>query len=639
MDRNSILGLLLIFLILVGYSLWMRPSPEEKAREEATLDSLRRENRIQDSIAQITQAMQEQSDPPQSLGSDSLMQPGVIIDSMRADAFGAFSQAAQGTESFVDVETELLQLTFTTRGGRIFRAGLAEFRSYDSLPLTLIGGDSTYFQYSFFSGNRLINTGDLYFKPFINGQPYDPAEGTLKVSGQDSVRISMRAYPNLDTANPESAYIEFAYTLTGNNYMFGYDVRLYGLEQVMDARGKYLTLDWGSRLRQQEKSLENERIVTTVYYKFANESVDRLTERKDAKESLRNRLKWIAFKQQFFSMVLIADDAFLNADVSSQTETGEGKYLKTLKSTIDVPFEDVRDHTISMAMYIGPNKFKTLKRFDLELEEMIPLGWGILSWINMYAVIPVFDFLEGFDLNYGIIILLLTIFLKIILFPIAYKTYVSSAKMRILRPEVEEINEKFPKKEDALKKQQATMDLYRKAGVNPMSGCIPMLLQLPILIALFRFFPASIELRQQAFLWAEDLSSYDSVLDLPFNIPFYGDHVSLFTLLMTISTIIYTRMNNQMMSTGNQLPGMKTMLYLMPIMFLGFFNSYASGLSYYYLLTNLITFAQMYIFRLVINEDKLHARIQANKKKPVKKSGFQKRLEEMAKQRGYNPKK
>jgi YidC/Oxa1 family membrane protein insertase len=290
-----------------------------------------------------------------------------------------------------------------------------------------------------------------------------------------------------------------------------------------------------------------------------------------------------------------------------------------------------------MAFYFGPNKYKTLRTYKLDLEQQIPLGWSffLMHWINRYAVIPVFNFLEGFGWNYGIIILVLTILLKIVLFPIAYKSYVSSAKMRALKPEIEELGQKFPKKEDAMKKQQATMDLYKKAGVNPMAGCIPMLLQFPILIAMFRFFPSAIELRQQTFLWADDLSSYDSILDLGFKIPFYGDHVSLFTLLMTISTLIYTRMNQDMMGSQQQMPGMKTMMYLMPIMFLGLFNNYAAGLSYYYFLANVITFAQIFIIRQTIDEDKIRKQIEINKLKPRKKSGWQKRLEEAAKQRGY----
>ena len=293
-----------------------------------------------------------------------------------------------------------------------------------------------------------------------------------------------------------------------------------------------------------------------------------------------------------------------------------------------------------MSMYFGPNKFYGLKSYDLGLERQIPLGWSFapMAWINIWAVIPVFTFFGNFGWNYGIIILILTILLKFILFPIAFKTYKSSAKMRALKPDIDELTKKFPKKEDAMRKQQATMDLYKRAGVNPMAGCIPMLLQMPILIAMFRFFPSSIELRQQAFLWAKDLSSYDSIYTFPngFTLPWYGNHISLFALLMTISSVLYTRINEQMMgSTQTQMPGMKVMMYMMPVMFLFWFNDYSSGLSYYYLLANLLTFAQVYIIRGTIDEKKLHAQIEANKKKPVKKTGFQKRLEDMAKQRGY----
>jgi len=285
-----------------------------------------------------------------------------------------------------------------------------------------------------------------------------------------------------------------------------------------------------------------------------------------------------------------------------------------------------------MHFYFGPNHFNTLKAHDLKLEEQIPLGWAIFGWINRFIVIPVFNYLDARNLSYGLIILILTVMLKLVLFPIAFKTYVSQARMRVLKPDVEELNKKFPKKEDAMKKQQATMALYKKAGVNPMAGCVPMLLQFPFLIAMFRFFPSSFELRQEGFLWADDLSSYDSILDLPFTIPWYGDHVSLFTLLMAGSTIIYTRMNSQMMNTGaQQMPGMKTMLYIMPVMLLFIFNSFASGLSYYYFLANVITFGQMYAFRFMIDEEKIHKKIEENKKKPVKKSSFQKRLEDMAK--------
>jgi YidC/Oxa1 family membrane protein insertase len=407
----------------------------------------------------------------------------------------------------------------------------------------------------------------------------------------------------------------------------------------------FMTLNWGIEMTGKEKDVIQERKQTTVYYKYKDDKVDYLSEQKEEdSDELKTSVQWISFKQQFFSTTLIADNAFKSANILTKVDENNltPKYLETTTAEITIPLSGSDMEKFPMKMYFGPNKYKILSKYDMDLDQQIPLGWGffLLQWINRYAVIPIFDFLSGFGWNYGIIILVLTILLKIVLFPIAYKTYLSSAKMRVLKPEIDEIGAKFPKKEDSMKKQQATMALYKKAGVNPMAGCLPMLLQMPILFALFRFFPASIELRQQSFLWATDLSSYDSIFSWSQEIPllstFYGNHISLFTLLMTISTIFYTRMNNQMMSSSQQMPGMKTMMYLMPIMFLGFFNNYASGLSYYYFLANVITFSQMYLMRKFVDEKAIHAKLQANKKKPVKKSKFQQKLEEMAKQKNMN---
>jgi YidC/Oxa1 family membrane protein insertase len=382
-------------------------------------------------------------------------------------------------------------------------------------------------------------------------------------------------------------------------------------------------------------------MTSTLYYKYDQDKVDYIPETKNEERYLKNeKIKWFSFKQQYFSSILIADNFLTEPRLKTQTLPGPPGYLKSMYAEAGIPYSSGETKSIGMSMYFGPDKFYTLRKYNLDLERQIPLGWSffLMAWINIYAVIPVFTFFGNLGWNYGIIILVLTILLKIILFPIAFKTYKSSAKMRVLKPDIDELAKKFPKKEDALKKQQATMDLYKKAGVNPMAGCIPLLLQFPILIAMFRFFPSSIELRQQSFLWATDLSSYDSIWTFPngFSIPFYGNHVSLFALLMTISSILYTKINNDMMgSTQQQMPGMKTMMYLMPVMFLFWFNDYSSGLSYYYLLANLLTFAQIYLIRAFMDEKKIHAQIEANKKKTVKKSGFQKRLEDMAKQRGY----
>ena len=362
------------------------------------------------------------------------------------------------------------------------------------------------------------------------------------------------------------------------------------------------------------------------------------TEVAEAEEELQSGLKWISFKQKFFSYALISKDSFDGAFVEMHTKSrpSNSRYQKSMSANIEIPYDGLNeDNTIAMSYYFGPNDFKELKQYDINLEKQIPLGGKLVAWINRLIVIPVFDWLGQYGWNYGIVILILTLIIKICLMPIAFKSYMSSAKMRVLKPEIDEINERYPKPDDAMKKQQAIMDLYKKAGASPMSGCLPMLLQFPVLVAIFRFFPSSIELRQQSFLWADDLSTYDSILDLPFNIPFYGDHVSLFTLLMTAATLLYTYINNKQMqqAQGSQaMPGMKLMMYLMPIMFLGIFNSYSAGLSYYYLLVNLFTFLQMYLFKIFINEDRLRRKIEQAKKKPVKKSNFQKRLEEMQKQ-------
>jgi len=465
---------------------------------------------------------------------------------------------------------------------------------------------------------------------------------SVNIAGKDSVQFALRLYASGDSSASGNSYIEYVYTLHKDDYMVGYQVRFVGMEKTVARNTRDVAIAWKTDMLRQEKSFKTELSQATIYYMDKTGEVDNLKETKDSQERITSAVKWVSYKTQFFSASFIAGDAFNSADIAtaSYKET-DGRFLKNMKSDYLLAYDPAKDQSYNMQFYFGPNKYRTLKKYGLTLERQISLGWGFapIAWFNKYVVVLIFNWLEKYGINYGIIILIMTIMLKIVLFPIAYKTYMSSAKMRILKPEVDEINAKYPKKEDAMKKQQATMALYKKAGANPMSGCVPMLLQFPILIAMFRFFPASIELRQQSFLWAHDLSSYDSIWNLPFTIPFYGDHVSLFCLLMTISTVIYTKLNNDMMgSSQQQMPGMKTMMYLMPIMFLGFFNNYSAGLSYYYLLANLFTFAQMWLMRRFIDEDKLHKRIQENKAKPVKKSSFQQRLEEMSKKQGYNAK-
>ncbi|MDD3876841.1 MAG: membrane protein insertase YidC [Bacteroidales bacterium] len=630
MDRNTIAGFLLIAVILIGWSYFSAPDKESIEAMQLKQDSLKRVEEINDSLA--------------------LIEINNISDSVSSNIASSDTSTQAVTESIfisdtiekkeICLENENIRVIISNQGAKIKSVELLNYKKHNGDPLLIMDSDSNNFNFGFFADNKLINTSDINFDMLLNGDTNIP--DSIKINGNDSILLSFRTYPvksSNDSTLNKDAYLELQYTFSGNTYEVGLKLNFVGLQNVIAASTSYINFDWSNEAPSLEKSIDNERNASTIYYKFLADDVENLSERKDGKESLNNKLKWIALKQQFFSTVVVAQENFMNAEVETITNKERLDIVKNLKTSIGIPYENKMDYVFNMKFYFLPNHFNTLKSYDLSFEEIVPLGWGIFSWINRFAVIPVFNFLNGFNLNYGLIILILTILIKILLFPIAYKTYSSSAKMRILKPDIEEINAKFPKKEDALKKQQATMALYKKAGVNPMAGCLPMLLQMPILIAMFRFFPASIELRQEAFLWAEDLSTYDSILDLSFNIPFYGSHVSLFTLLMTISTIIYTKINQDMMGSTNQMPGMKVMMYMMPIMFLGMFNSFPAALSYYYFLTNIITFLQMFIFRFIIDEEKLKIKIEANKarKITVKKSGFQKRLEEMAKNRGYKP--
>jgi len=645
-NKNTIIGLLLIFGIFIAYSYLMTPSKKETETQKRKYDSIAYVQKQQRDAAIAAQARQQaitQAEKKQKVLSGN---PSDSVKAVRDDLkeqMGVFAGSASGKKESYTLENDVLKLRISSKGGKIEYVELKKYKAWDGQPLILMDDDSLRFGFHFFVNNRDIYTDKLYFKPVSAGKN---KATDLTVTGKDSLQFAMRLYVDAsDTVLNPSKYIEFVYTLKGDEYMMGFRLNFSGMADVFDPGTKFLVLNWEDNLKRQEKSLKMERMNSTVYYKFFEDKVDYLTETKDDTKDLKNeRVKWIAFKQQFFSYALIADNFFTDPRVRTSTLARNGRYMRSMSAEAGIPFSPAETKSIPISMYFCPLKFYEFKSYGLGLERQIPLGWSFapMAWINIWAVIPVFNFFGNFGWNYGIIILILTILLKILLFPIAFKTYKSSAKMRALKPDIDELTKKFPKKEDAMKKQQATMELYKRAGVNPMAGCIPMLLQMPILIAMFRFFPSSIELRQQAFLWAKDLSSYDSIYTFPggFTIPWYGDHISLFALLMTISSVIYTRINDQMMgSSQTQMPGMKTMMYLMPVMFLFWFNDYSSGLSYYYLLANLLTFAQIYIIRATIDEKKLHAQIEANKKKPVKKSGFQKRLEDMAKKRGYPVKK
>ncbi len=651
MNKNNIIGLLIIGAIFVGWSMWMTPSKEEQQRQKFVRDSIAQEYQakrvVEEAAAQLRKEQQAQAETQP--GAQQAQSVGNLESSSQIDRskYSVFANSAIGEEKTIKVETDVLKLEFTNKGGRVLSAELKDYKTFDGQPLILFDSDTTKFNLSFFVGNHLLNTQDFYFQPFWNDRFMEGKEN-VEISGEEELTFGLRLYVDVDDISfNQDKYIEYLYTIKGDNYMVDYAINFVGMRDVISPNANFLNLEWGLDLRKQEKTVDRMN-GSTIYYKYLNDDVDYLSETNDDEEELSTKVKWISYKQRFFTSTIIAKESFSNAEIITLTNEekveagGDARYLRSMYSEIGLPYEYGIDQSIPMAFYFGPNKYNILRKYKMDLERQIPLGWSffLLSWVNIYAVIPVFNFLGSFGWNYGIIILVLTILLKVVLFPIAYKTYKSTAKKRVLKPEIDELAKKFPKKEDSMKKQQATMALYKKAGVNPMAGCVPMLLQMPILFAMFRFFPSSIELRQQPFLWATDLSSYDSIWTFPdgFKIPFYGDHISLFTLLMTVSTIFYTKLNNQMMASNQQMPGMKTMMYMMPVMFLGIFNNYASGLSYYYLLANLITFAQMYLIRQTIDEKRILAQIEINKKKPAKKSKFQQRLQEAQKKRGIPPK-
>ena len=540
---------------------------------------------------------------------------------------GAFSEAYNGTQEFFVLKNDLLELTIAAKGGRPYSAMLKEYTTYNQRPLVLFDGDSTVFGFKFFTrDNKRIETNNLYFKPVNTSEVTDAS--AAKASAVFRLSVS------------ENEYIEYVYSLEPENYMVDFDVNFVGLSDVMPANINSLSFDWKSYMPQQEKGRQNENNWANIKYKHYQDNVDgfRTRSQKDFEEAdISTPLKWVAFKDQFFSSVLISDQSFSNGYVSYTAMPPDSKYLRYCTTELGLPFNPGNKVDYNMKLYLGPNHYNTLKKYNLGLEDIVMLGKNVIRFFNKYVIVPIFNWLNKYIKNYGVIILILTLIIKIVLFPLTFKSYQSQAKMKVLKPMVDEINKKYPKKEDSMKKQQATMDLYKKAGVSPLGGCLPMALQMPILFAMFRFFPTSIELRQQSFLWADDLSTYDSILDLPFNIPLYGDHISLFTLLMTASTIITMKINSPSSTGQEQMPGMKMMTYMMPVMFMLILNNFSAGLTYYYFLANLITFGQNLISKRFVDEEAVLRKLNENKKKSPKKSKFQQRLEEAAKQRGYKP--
>ena len=614
MDKNTLIGFLLIGVVLVAFSWFNRPTPEQ----------IEAQRHYQDSIAKIEYAQQMdlvREAQREAFVKDSLENlPDSVRASLLRQDFGVFANVMTGTETYTTLQNDVLELRVSNKGGRICYARLKEFDNYKGEPLVLFDENSSSLTFNLVTAaSQVLSTDELYFTP---------------VKGDDPNQLIMR----LQVEN--GRHLDFTYTLEPGSYRVGYRIQGTGLNGLLTPSTNALDIAWTQDIHQQEKGRMFEDRYVNLSYKYMADDVEHLSETKSDSEKISNRLRWIGYKDMFFSTVLISEEGFEATTLDSKSYAA-GEVLKQFKTNTSVAFDLRGEKPTELSYYFGPNKFALLKSFDkgvdsdlqLDLEKLVPLGWGIFRWVNQYFVIPLFDFLGKFIPNYGLLIFLLTVIVKLILYPLTYKSYMSSAKMRVLRPQVEEINAKYPGQDQALERQKATMELYSRAGASPLSGCLPLLLQMPILIALFMFFPSAIELRHESFLWANDLSTYDAIVSwdtyIPIITPYFGNHISLFCLLMTITNIIYTKYNMDMTNTGQQqMPGMKLMMYLMPLMFLVFFNQYASGLTYYYFISMLISIVQTLIFRFTINEEKLLAKLEANKRKPMKKSGLMKRLEE-----------
>jgi len=602
MDRNTFTGLFLIMLIVFGSFYLMKPSAEQIKKEQLAQhqDSIKRHQIKDAEVAAVKKAADTSKTIAQQADTSHLK---------------GFDAATIGAQKFVTIENEDLRIQLSTHGGRIYSVQLKKFKTFNGQPLVLFTGDQNHFGLNFIADNKNINTNNLYF---TSSTPQ------LSVAAKDSGSVTMRL-----TYSP-TQYLDYVYTLNGTGYKVGFTVKQTGLANVIP-NSNTINIDWSASLPNQEKDIDQERRYTAAYYKTTDNTVDDLSATKDDSLTISNiKTQWISFKAHFFSSVLLAKDAFSKASIAESTDTSEHNIVKEMKTS--VMLAQSSNGTFPMSFYFEPNEFHMLQAEGYSLEKQIDLGFGPLKYINRFATLPVFDFLKQFNWNYGLIILALTVILKLVLSPLTYKSYLSMAKMRVLKPEMDEIKAKVGEDNPTLL-QQEYLKLYKKAGVNPLGGCLPLLIQMPIVFAFFRFFPSLFELRGQSFLWMHDLSTYDSVVTFS-HIPVLGDHISLMCLLMTISTLIYTYFNNQISGATGQ---MKYIGYVTPIIFLATLNSYPSGLNYYYFLANMLTFLQQYLIRFMVDDKKIHAQIQENKKKPEdtkkKKSGFQARMDEMMKQK------
>jgi len=595
MDRNTFTGLFLIMIILAGSFYFLKPNEAEVKREQVRIDSTKRA----DSLKKIGVS------PIQKDTTKTAAIANPAVDSLALK--GPFGTALAGTEANTVLENENLLITLSNKGGKITSVEVKGQKTFTGKPLILFDGNQNKFGLNLNAAGKVINTNDLYFTPTKTGNT-----------------VTMRANYGAN------AYVEYVYGLKALSNKVAFNINLVGLQQVI--AGNNIGLNWQTTLLQQEKSIESEHRYSAPYYKYLDGDVDHLSVSKDEKEDLsKGKIQWFSFKQHFFSASLISKQGFEKGSLEVKIPTAPG-LVKFYDANMQLPYTHTTNQVYEMEFYFGTNKFSTLKAQGYDLEQQVDMGYWPLKYINRFIVLPVFNFLNNFNWNFGLIILVLTILLKLALSPLTYKSYLSMAKMRVLKPEMDVIKAKVGEDNPTLV-QQEYLKLYKKAGVNPLGGCLPMVLQLPLVMAFFFFFPNLFELRGESFLWMKDLSTYDEFIKFGVKIPFIGDHLSLMCVLMTISTLIMTYFNNQVSGATGQ---MKYIGYIMPIIFLGVLNSYPAGLNYYYFLANLMTFGQQFLIRKMVDDDKIHALIQQNKARPAdekkKKSKFQQRLDDYMRQ-------
>ncbi|MCQ2228683.1 MAG: membrane protein insertase YidC [Bacteroidales bacterium] len=582
-----------------------KPNEEQRIKWQTYHDSLARVEALKNDSIRLAQQKQEENT--------------VVADDSAALAarnakYGLFSSAASGESEMITLENQKIKLVFSSKGARVYSVEIKDYKDQQGRDVKLFDGDENVFGFHFIHNNRNFYTNDLYFSA-------------------SSVTLDADSTQHLNFTIPAGdGSLTYCYSLKNDSYDLDFDIESRGLGDAVSVNGAAIELDWNINMLAQEKGHKSEGMWSGVYYRYNDGDVEELGATGNQNEEVNLSLDWVAFKDQYFSSVLVAKNNFAGARLNSEAHAENDSIIKHVEASLGVKFNFYQDSKASFQFLFVPNYYYTLESYEgLDLTELLPLGWGIFGWVNEYFIIPVFKYLEMIFDNYGLIILLLTIIIKTVLMPLMYSSYKSQAKMRVLKPQVDEINAKIPET-DPMKRQQETMKLYQKAGVSPMGGCLPLLIQMPILLAAFRFFPAAIELRGQSFLWADDLATYDSILDLPFSIPFYGNHVSLFCLLMTVVTIISTKMN---MSSQNSsaMPGMSFMTYVMPIMFLFILNDYPAGLTYYYFVSTLITvLSTTFIKAFLIDDKAILAQLEANKKKPMKKSKWAQKMDELMKE-------